>query len=258
MITLLSDFGLADHYVGAMKGVIAGIAPEARVVDLSHDVPAYGVMEGAFLLEQSWRYFPRGTVHVAVVDPGVGSERRGLLVEAAGHLFVGPDNGIFSYVLSETGAKVRALEKPAYWLPQVSATFHGRDVFAPVAAHLAAGVKPARMGRSIEDARRSTQMVPSRMSRRSWTGTVLRVDRFGNLITNFSIAQFPDLRSRVFDLGVGLERVEIWARTYANCPEGVLCVIEGSSGYYEISLAQQNAAARTGLRTGSPLELNLG
>ncbi len=250
MITLLTDFGTADHFAGVMKGVIAGIAPGVAVVDLSHEVPSFDVAAGAFLLSQSWRYFPRGTVHVAVVDPGVASERRGILVEAEGHLFVGPDNGIFSFVMNE---RARVLEKPAYWLPTVSATFHGRDVFAPVAAYLATGVKPAQMGRSIRDLYQLPGLVPFANGTGAWQGCVLHVDRFGNAITNFSVAQFPDLGEREFELG----GAKLAARTYANCPGGELCVVGGSSGYYEISMARASAAVRTGLRPGSTLELKL-
>lgn len=255
IVTLLTDFGLADHFVGVMKGVIATIAPNAQVVDLSHEVPAFSVGEGAFLLEQSWRYFPQGTIHVAVVDPGVGSSRRALLVEEGGHFFVGPDNGIFSQVL---GKKVRELNQPKYWLAELSTTFHGRDIFAPVAAHLANGVKPAQFGPRISDALRSPLLTPGRLSRRTWTGCVLRVDRFGNLITNFSLSEFGSLRNRPFVMTLGLEQTELFASTYTNCPEGELCVISGSCGYYEISIAQSSAAQRTGLRAGSPLELTVG
>lgn len=255
IVTLLTDFGLADHFVGVMKGVIASIAPTAQLVDLSHEVPAFSVVEGAFLLEQSWRYFPAGTIHVAVVDPGVGSPRRALLVEEGGHFFVGPDNGILSTVL---GKKVRALNQPKYWLAELSTTFHGRDIFAPVAAHLANGVKAASFGPRISDALRSPLLTPVRLSRRTWTGSVLRVDRFGNLITNFLVAEFGSLRNRPFVLSLGLEQTELFASTYTNCPEGELCVISGSCGYYEVSMAQASAAQRTGLRVGSPLELTVG
>jgi S-adenosyl-L-methionine hydrolase (adenosine-forming) len=255
IITLLTDFGLADHFVGVMKGVIAGIAPGAQVVDVSHEVPPFAILEGAFLLEQSWRYFPAGTIHVAVVDPGVGSSRRALLVEEGGHFFVGPDNGILSAVL---GKKVRVLEEARYWLPEPSSTFHGRDIFAPVAAHLANGVKPAKFGPRIDDALRSPSLVPVRQSRRTWTGAVLRVDRFGNLITNFSQVEFSSIRNRPFVMKLGLEETELFASTYTNCPEGQLCVISGSCGYFEVSIAQESAAKRTGLRAGSPLELTVG
>lgn len=257
MITLLTDFGFADHFVAVMKGVILTIAPQTPIIDITHEVPAFSILEGAFLLEQSWRHFPKGTIHVAIVDPGVGSERRPLLIETAGHLFIGPDNGIFSFALADTSAKVRHLNQSNYWLPNPSSTFHGRDIFAPVAAHLASGIKPARLGSLIKDAMRSPAITPTRLSRRSYVGTVLHLDRFGNLITNFPIAQFETLRNRPFTLTVGLNQVELYASTYANCPPGELCVIPGSCGFYEVSIANDSAARHTGLIAGSPLELTL-
>lgn len=257
MITLLTDFGLVDHYVGVMKGVIATIAPEQRVVDITHEVPPFQVMEGAFLLEQAWRFFPMGTVHVAVVDPGVGGERRPLLVEAGGHFFIGPDNGIFSFVLGEKAARAWVLDESRYWLPRVSSTFHGRDVFAPVAARVAKGLPASIFGTRVEDALRSPAVEPVRMSRRNWMGAVLHVDRFGNLVTNFRIADYPQIPRGDFAMVVGMEEVDFYSATYAGCPEDTLAVIPGSSGYFDVSLARGNAARRTGLAAGSPVELTV-
>jgi S-adenosylmethionine hydrolase len=258
MITLLTDFGRADHFAGVLHGVIATIAPAERVVDITHEVPPFAIATGAFLLEQAWRYFPAGTIHVGIVDPGVGSERRPLLVSAGGHHFVGPDNGLFSFLYGLHGAKVRVLNKARYWLPETSNTFHGRDIFAPVAAHLATGITPARLGKLITDAQRTPALNPVRHSRRAWTGAVLHVDCFGNLITNYRVTDFPALRQQPFTLTVGLEQTDIFASTYAASPPEVLCVIPGSSGYYEVALASSSAARRTGLVAGSPLELTLG
>jgi S-adenosylmethionine hydrolase len=257
MITLLTDFGLTDHFAGVLKGVIAGIAPGVPVIDITHDVPPFAIHQAAFLLEQSWRYFPKGTIHVAIVDPGVGSERRPLLVEAGGHTFVGPDNGLFSFLLAMDKSKARHLNQPRYWLPNPSSTFHGRDIFAPVAAHLAIGIKPASLGKLITDPMRSPALLPTRLSRRTYTGTVLHQDRFGNLITNFRESEFATLRNRPFSMNVGLSEVELFATTYAHCPPGELCVIAGSSGFYEVSIANDSAARRTGLAPGSPIELTI-
>ncbi|HET8575537.1 MAG TPA: SAM-dependent chlorinase/fluorinase, partial [Methylomirabilota bacterium] len=146
IITLTTDFGSRDPFVGVMKGVILGICPAARLVDLSHEVSPQDVLEGALMLESSARFFPPGTIHLAVVDPGVGSRRRGLAVSAAGQCFVGPDNGLFTATLEEPGWVAVSLENPAYRLTQVSGTFHGRDIFAPAAAHLACGVALERLG----------------------------------------------------------------------------------------------------------------
>ncbi len=257
MITLLTDFGLADHFVAVMKGVILTIAPQTSIIDITHEVPAFGILSGAFLLEQSWRAFPQGTIHVAIVDPGVGSERRPLLIEVAGHYFIGPDNGLLSFALAEANAKARHLNQLGYWLSNPSTTFHGRDIFAPAAAHLAAGIKAAKLGTLIKDAMRSPALIPTRLSRRTFVGTVLHTDRFGNLITNFPITQFETLRNRPFTLSVGLNQVELYASTYANCPPGELCVIPGSCGFYEVSITNASAAKHTGLIPGSPLELTL-
>ncbi len=257
MITLLTDFGTADHFAGVLKGVIASLAPGVPVLDLTHEVPPYEILTAAFLLEQSWRYFPPGTIHVAVVDPGVGSARRPLLIEAGKHFFIGPDNGLFSFVLRDESAEVRVLDQPRYWLPNPSSTFHARDIFAPAAAHLARGTTPATLGSRIVDPLRSPAVAPVRVSRRSYAGAVLHVDRFGNLITNFSLEQFPTLRNRPFTLVAGLESIELFASTYAFAPPEELTVIPGSAGYYEISVVQSSAARRLGLRAGSPLELTV-
>ena len=257
MITLLTDFGLADHFVAIMKGIILTIAPQTSIIDITHEVPAFNILSGAFLLEQSWRAFPEGTIHVAIVDPGVGSERRPLLIEVSGHYFIGPDNGLFSFALAETKAKARHLNQPEYWLPNPSTTFHGRDIFAPAAAHLATGIKAAKLGTLIKDPMRSPALSPTRLSRRTFVGTVLHADRFGNLITNFSLSQFETLRNRPFTLNVGLNQVELYASTYSSCPPEELCVIPGSCGFYEVSIANASAARSTGLVAGSPLELTL-
>lgn len=240
-----------------MKGVIASIAPEARVVDITHEVPPYEIPTGAFLLDQAWRFFPKGTIHVAVVDPGVGSQRRPILIESQGHCFVGPDNGLFGMVLKDEKAKARVLDKSKYWLAAVSNTFHGRDIFSPVAAHLALGVKPGQLGTRIEDPWRSALLEPVRQSRRTFTGSVLFVDRYGNLITNFRIETFPTLRNRPFVMGAGLESIELFASTYASVPPGEAAVLPSSSGYYEISMREASAAARLGIGIGSPLELTV-
>jgi len=257
VITLTTDFGLSDHFVGTMKGVILGICPEARIVDISHDVGAYAITEGAFLLAQAYRYFPRGTVHVVVVDPGVGTARRAILAEAAGQYFVAPDNGVLSMIYLQEKHKVRWVSAEKYFLKPVSRTFHGRDIFAPVGAHLARGVAPAKFGKLITDYMRLNFEKPVRTARRGWTGTILKIDRFGNLITNFPAADFPDLEARPFELSVGLETVARFARNYAERGPGELFVIVGSSGYLEVSASQASAAKMLGCGVGAPVELRL-
>ena len=256
ILTLTTDFGLCDHYVGTMKGVISGICPQAQIVDISHGVAPFDIGEGAFLIAQAYRYFPKKTVHVVVVDPGVGTARRPILMEAAGQYFVGPDNGVLSLVEArEEGAKFRLLANAKYFLPEVSSTFHGRDIFAPAAAHLAKGVPAARMGKRIEDYLKPGWHKPFREGKRTWNGRVLKIDRFGNVITNFQAADFADLALRSFTMGFGPRQVSKVARNYAECAPGELFVILGSSGYYEVSASQASAAKLIGCETGASIEL---
>lgn len=257
LITLTTDFGHTDHFVGTMKGVILGIAPRVRIVDICHDVTPFEIAEGGFTIAQAYRFFPRGTVHVVVVDPGVGTARRPILAEAAGQFFVAPDNGVLSMVYSREKHKVRAVTATRYFLENVSHTFHGRDVFAPVAAHLASGIAPARMGKPVQDYLRLAYETPIRTARRAWTGTILKVDHFGNLITNLRPADFPQVAAGRFDLAIGVEHVTRAAGNYAECAPGELFVIEGSSGFLEVSLSQASAARRLGCAVGAPVELTV-
>jgi len=257
LITLTTDFGLSDHYVGAMKGVILSICPRARIVDISHGVGAFEIAEAAFTLSQAYSYFPRGTVHVVVVDPGVGTSRRPILAQAAGQFFIAPDNGVLSMIYEREKHKVRAILSERYFLQPVSNTFHGRDIFAPVAAHLAGGVPGARFGKPIADYLRLDFDKPSRTGRRAWTGAILKVDRFGNLVTNFSVADFPDLDKRAFEIAAGMQRINVFARHYAERGPGEPFLILGSAGYYEISVGQASAAKLLGCAAGAPLELTL-
>jgi S-adenosyl-L-methionine hydrolase (adenosine-forming) len=257
LITLTTDFGLSDHYVGTMKGVILSICPAARIVDISHDVTPYEIGEGAYLLTQAYRFFPRGTVHVVVVDPGVGTSRRPILAQTAGQYFVAPDNGVLSMIYAREKHKVRAVTGDRYFLKPVSATFHGRDVFSPVAAHLARGIAPAQFGKLINDYLRLTFDSPHRTGRRGWTGAILHIDRFGNMVTNFAVADFPELDKRAFEFTAGLRRIGVLAPNYAACGSGEPFVIAGSSGYYEISVNQASAAKLLGCVAGAPLELTI-
>ena len=256
-ITLTTDFGLGDHFAGVMKGVILTICPEARIVDITHECRAYDVSEAGFTIGQAYRYFPAKTVHVVVVDPGVGTLRRPILVEAAGQFFVGPYNGVFGFIFSEHKHEVREITNAKYFLQPVSQTFHGRDIFAPVAAHLAKGVSPARMGKPIDNHLRPHSLKPERTARRGWTGTVLKVDRFGNLITNFLASEFPRALDGAFEMAVGLQRVNRLASNYEQFGPGELFMIAGSSGYLEISAGKASAAKILGVAAGAPLDLTI-
>jgi hypothetical protein len=217
-----------------MKGVILGICPEARIVDLTHEVVPYQIPQAAFLLQQSWPYFPKGSIHVVVVDPGVGTARRPILVEAEGHYFIGPDNGVFSMVPFMEVREIIIDRPPA------SNTFHGRDIFAPAAAHLANGVTPVQIGTLVDE--------PTRLTFDA--GTVLHIDRFGNVITGFRAADFPARGA----IQAGSETIHRRAATYADVPPGQLFLLEGSSGHIEIALNQGSAAQRLGIGVGSVLE----
>jgi S-adenosylmethionine hydrolase len=226
IITLLTDFGLRDHYVGVMKGVIAGIAPEAQVIDITHEVEPFQIAQGAYLLAQSWNWFPRGTIHVAVVDPGVGSARRAIAAEHEGRYFVLPDNGLlpFADVVREIRSGVPA-----------STTFHGRDIFAPAAAHLAAGTPFEKMGPLAEDWLRP----PATREQ------VLHIDRFGNVITSLRTAHAVAIRGF---------RIDLHASNYSAAPRGELFLITGSGGYLEISEREASAAVRLRCRVGDPVK----
>ena len=257
IVTLTTDFGFADHFVGVIKGVILGICPTARLVDLNHQINPYEIAEAGFTVAEAYRYFPGKTVHVVVVDPGVGTSRRPILVEAAGQYFLAPDNGVLSMVFDREKHRVRHVTSEKFFLKPVSQTFHGRDVFAPVAGQLAKGTPAARFGRLIEDYARLEFHKPVRTGRRFWTGTVLKIDRFGNIILNFHISEFPTVKTGLFSLAIGAERVTEMAQTFAACPLGELRLIEGSSGYLEVVANQASAARRLGCGVGAPAELTI-
>ena len=257
MITLTTDFGAADHFVGAMKGVILGIAPRARIVDITHEITPYEVNEAAFVIAQAWRYFPKRTIHVVVVDPGVGSARRAILAEAGGHYFIAPDNGVLSMIYDAVPHKVRIISNTKLISKHVSRTFHGRDVFAPAAAHLSRHVPAAKFGEAISDYVRAGMLKPSQPALHKWTGMILKVDRFGNLITNFHIDQFADVKTRPIEIRVGTARIHRLALTYSETDIGEISAIVGSSGYIEIAANQASAAKALGCGAGAPVELEI-
>ena len=216
ILTLTTDFGLSDHYVGVMKGVILGICPQAQIVDISHEITAHEISEGGYVIAQSWRYFPKKTVHVVVVDPGVGSARRPILMEAGGHYFVAPDNGVLAPIFEAEKHKIRLISNEHYFRKPVSRTFHGRDIFAPVAAHLARGVPPPHIGDVIEDYLKPLSEKPQQSGKRSWMGKVLKIDRFGNLITSFHSDNFPYLDRQIFIFSVGPAQMKICRSRYGK------------------------------------------
>lgn len=255
IVTLTTDFGHKDHFTGVMKGVIHGLCPAATIVDITHEISSYEIIEAAFVVSEVYRWFPKGTIHVAVVDPGVGTSRRPILVEAASQYFLGPDNGVLAMVYQREKHKARAVTADKYFLKPLSRTFHGRDIFAPCAAHLANGVRPALFGKLIEDHLKLALTKPQQSSKRLWTGTVLKIDHFGNLITNFHIDDFPTLPTRPFDFHVGVRHIDQLALTFADILE--FAAVVGSSGYVEIAANQNSAAKLLGCGVGAPVELSL-
>jgi S-adenosylmethionine hydrolase len=241
IVTLLTDFGGADGYVGAMKGVIHRLAPGTTIVDLAHDVPRHDVAHAAWALTTSAWEFPDGTIHVVVVDPGVGGARAEVIVAADGHLFVGPDNGVFAHVAGE-GSEAWAITSTAFRQPDAAATFHGRDVFAPTAAALARGLPAASAG----PATCLTGRLP-------WPdpGVIVHVDVYGNLISDVRCA--PDARGTVRLAGLTLPLV----RTYEDVAPGEALAYVGSAGTIEIAVRERDAARVLGIARGEPLEVSV-
>ena len=249
VIALLSDFGTHDHYAGTMKGVMLGICPDATLVDITHDIPAHDVMTGALELAGSYRYFPAGTIFLAVVDPGVGSARRGVAAEVGDYRFVAPDNGVLTAVFRETPPKrVVELTERRYARPTVSRTFEGRDRFAPAAAWLAKGIQLTALGRPVADYQRLDIPVPAADDTRI-QGTVLRVDRFGNLVTNIDRRAFEKLaHGGPVRILVDDRSIPRLVATYAEIQGEEVCALFGSTDHLELAANSVSAAER--LRVG--------
>ena len=256
IISLTTDFGLADHYVGVMKGVIASIDPSLRVIDICHEIPACSVAEGAFVIAQSCRFFPAATVHLVVVDPGVGTSRRPIVVESAGHYFVAPDNGVLSQVCEKDPFQARVIDVERHALKPISRTFHGRDVFAPVAARLAAGQAFEEFGEPAGACVKLASTIPQQTAPGKWLGRILRLDRFGNIVTSFPETLLEQAEGG-FLLLAGKLQVSSRAEAYGQADGGKAFAIAGSSGYIEVSVARQSAVNRAGVKVGDSTELIL-
>jgi S-adenosyl-L-methionine hydrolase (adenosine-forming) len=253
-ITLLTDFGTADGYVGAMKGVIAAIAPAALIDDISHEIVAGDIAAAAWCLGMYWREYPRGSVHVCVVDPGVGGARRALAAELDGRLFVAPDNGVLTRALAAV-RELRIVEISSDNLlrPQRSATFHGRDVFAPAAAHLASGIPLGRFGNAVEDPI-SLTLPEARVIGDAISGEVVHSDRFGNLITNIP-GNLVTGESRIILEWAPTQRVATGA-TYSDVAVGEVLGLTGSAGFLEIAVRDGNASQRLGAGRGARVHID--
>ena len=261
IVTLTTDFGLNDHFVGALKGVILNIVPDANIVDICHSVQAFDILDGALALAQSYAYFPPRTVHLVVVDPGVGSARRPIVATSELHNFVAPDNGVLSLMYArEQRLSVRHITSEHYFLQPVSNTFHGRDIFAPVAAYLAKGVDQEKFGDEVTDYVRFNAPRPKPADANSLRGVVLRVDRFGNLITNFTPQDAPALfqpNVQPFKMILGKREVSSLRTNYAEGAPGELFAIFGSMGFLEIAANRGSAAQTTGAGKGTEVLLVL-
>jgi S-adenosyl-L-methionine hydrolase (adenosine-forming) len=254
VIALLTDFGTRDHYAGTMKGVAIGICPDAALVDISHEIPAHDVLAGALELAASYRYFPSGTIFLVVVDPGVGSARRGIAADTGDYAFVAPDNGVLTAVLDEHAPKrVVELTERRYARPSVSRTFEGRDRFAPAAAWLAKGIDVAALGRPAGAIHR-LDIPRAAADADGITGEVLRVDRFGNLITNIDRKTFEKL-SGALDVRVGGHPIARVVSTYADAAPGDVCALFGSTDHLEIAANGASAAETLTLGRGTPVHV---
>lgn len=249
IITLTTDFGLADGYVGTMKGVILGIDPTVTIVDISHDIAPQDVREAAYILYAAYPYFPPDTIHLVVVDPGVGSERRAIALRTPQATFVAPDNGVVSYVVArERVEEIVNLTNPRYHLSPVSRTFHGRDIFAPVAAHLARGVPLTELGESLTEIITFPPPRPQVSPDGTIVGQVIHVDRFGNLITSIMTRDLAAHRLPVIEIkGQGIRGI---VDTYAEVTPGKVLALIGSSDHLEISIAGGSAAQTLQAKVG--------
>jgi hypothetical protein len=256
IITLITDYGWRDYYVGAIKGVVLGIAPQANLVDITHDIEPHNVANAAFVLRHALPFYPPGTVHLVVVDPGVGTSRRILLAQYAGQFVVAPDNGIVTWLHRELGAEeLRSVVEKKFFRPQSSATFHGRDVMAPVAAHLANGVAASEFGPTTDQVELLDQPSRSKMEAGVLHGRVIYVDRFGNLVTNIHHGQLAALPAGDREIWIGGARVGPLQRTFADVRPGEPLAYIGSLGSLEIAVNQGRAADRFAAGSAAAIEV---
>ena len=272
VITLTTDFGTGDAYVASMKGVILTVNPEAVIVDICHTIEPQNVLQAAFILSTACKYFPAGTIHLAVVDPGVGSQRKALILKTPTAFFLAPDNGVLSYIIDEAdkrqaspiaakpelrklgaGLEAIAITNQDFWHKPVSGTFHGRDVFAPVAAHLSLGTPVHKFGDSLSHVYALHIPRPYNNDQGDLIGRVLHTDNFGNLITNIKSSDLP---AEKITVAIGKQRIQGISQFYAETED--MAAIIGSSGYLEISLKNGNAADFLGVKTGNEIKLERG
>lgn len=262
IISITTDFGEDDHFVGVMKGVILGINPDAVIVDINHQVNSYDIFDGAYSLLQSYRYFPPGTVHLVVVDPGVGSGRRPIIVQTKNYKFVAPDNGVLSFVYElEESVEVRHATASHYFLDSVSNTFHGRDIFAPLAAWVSRGLETDKFGGVITDYARFASPRPTWASDALLKGIAIKVDKFGNVITNIAPTDVPQLfgeNPAPFRIRINGHEITRLCQSFAAGEPSELIAITGSSGFLEICMNRGSAAGVLNVNRGAEVEVVLG
>ncbi len=255
VITLITDFGLRDPFVGAMKGIILNINPSATIVDISHEIANHDLRQAAFILYGCYKQFPQGTIHMVVVDPGVGTARRPIVAVGDNYRFIAPDNGVLSYIYREESLnEVIAITSERYFLPSVSHTFHGRDIFAPVAGWLSTGINPLKFGQPVQDYVRLSLPDLVQSNKSTLKGAIIHIDRFGNLITNIDRATFEKMlkksSGKKFVLRVGGKQVAKLIETYAQGKKGELFLLFNSFGLLEIASYMQSAASLLKLQRG--------
>lgn len=262
IVTLTTDFGLQDHFIGTVKAVILEIVPEAQFVDISHAVQPFDVFDGALTIAQAYSYFPAGTIHMVIVDPGVGTARRPIVATTEKYLFVAPDNGVLSLMYErEERLSVRHINAEHYFLQPVSNTFHARDIFAPITAYLAKGVDPTRMGEEVTDFVRFSAPRPKPVNEHTLRGVVLKVDRFGNLVTNITPQDAPMLfapESHPFKIVVGNREITQIRAAYAEGAPNEVFGLLGSMGFLEIAANRASAAKLVEAAKGSDVSIVLG
>lgn len=258
IITLLTDFGAEDSYIGAMKGVILSINPDATIVDISHQIPPQDIIAGAFVLSQAAPFFPRGTIHIAVVDPGVGGNRKPILIQTGRYFFVGPDNGIFSLALQNERIRQKIhLTNKGYFLGYISPTFHGRDIFSPVAAYLSLGIDPAMLGKKIKQIKNLGFKKPY-VKGMKITGEIIHIDRFGNLITNIDQGLLRRIfKNKPFEIAIGSCILKKLVPSYAYAKRGESIGLIGSSGFLEIAMREKSANVELGMKKGGKIIIGL-
>jgi S-adenosylmethionine hydrolase len=262
VITVTTDFGYDDPFVGVMKGVMYSINPQLNIVDLTHNITPQGIQEAAFIIGMHYQYFPANSIHLVVVDPGVGSARRPLLVVSDGHYFIGPDNGVFSYIYKQAMKDLTVVHITSghFFLKKDSPTFQGRDVFSPSAAWLSTGLDLDKFGEVIEDYHTIHLPVPLRQDDRSLLGEVILIDRFGNAMTNINKTEIEDLRGLLPEgrLNIFLKGKKIFLREYySQADDGSVCALINSSGYLEIFVYRGSAASKHDILTGDAVEILL-